>query len=163
LLWARQIGRVAGGACFGEVDESCGDFSGRDRLGEHPRHKVDRAELHLPEDLLGELVELGGAEDRPRNGPGRHELLLQGLARVVAEGGAVAADDREGEVVADAGGPGRRQEVRGDAAEEGRETVADCVPTDAASTTTSTPASAGARPAPVVRSTPVERASTTTS
>jgi len=65
-------------------------------------HDGQRA-VHARQELPGELVELGGPKHAALHRAGQDQLLLAALARVVAEIDPVNADDRQGDVVADAG------------------------------------------------------------
>ena len=66
-------------------------------------HQRERPDPHEVQHLLGELVELGGAQHAPRHLALGGQPLLEPLAGVVAGRHVVDADDRERHVVADAG------------------------------------------------------------
>jgi hypothetical protein len=63
-------------------------------------------------------MELGGPHHGPRDGATLDQLLLAELARVVAGGYAVDADNRQRDVVAHRGGGFCGQQAAGDRAEE---------------------------------------------
>ena len=157
-----QVGHPAGGRRHGERDEPLGHLARRDRLRLHRRHDHDGAELHPRVELRGELVELRRAQDRPRHRPRLDELLLQHLPGVVGVRRVVdcpRSRGRRGARTPAAASAASRLRVT--APKNARDAASDIVCVEDTSITTSTPASASARPTPVTRSTPVDRVSTT--
>ena len=100
---ARSRARPCGGAGR-DLGEDLADVGRRDRLHQQRGHGGAAVALGPADHHLGELVELGGREDRVGDRAGRDELLLAALAGVVGVPlDAVDADDRQQHVVAHAG------------------------------------------------------------
>jgi hypothetical protein len=92
--------RVAEGCgirLFDEVSERPGDAPGGDQLGAHLVQVADIALGSPLDQLLDELVELGGTQDAGRNRPVEVGSLLGHLGGVVAGVEMVGADDRDDE------------------------------------------------------------------
>ena len=131
--------------------------AGGDGLGPHP---PDAASF---EQRLHELVELGDPDHARPQRPGERRLLVSMLGRVVAGAEPVAADDRhDDEPPQTRAGAERLEVARGGGEEPCRRRLpgGGCV---RRATTQSTPASAPARPSPLIRSTPSAREIGTTS
>jgi hypothetical protein len=98
LLWARagDLERRAGrGARVdGEVSERLGDGPRGDELGTQGGHVSDVPLCPPLQQLLDELVELGGAEHPRRYRPGEHRALVRDLRDGVAAMQSVGVDDR---------------------------------------------------------------------
>jgi hypothetical protein len=114
---AGQLRGLAHGWADGQREQVGGDLPGGDGSGGPGGHGHDRA-LDPVQQLGRELVELGGPQHGPRDGPGLDQLLLAELARVVTGGYAVDADDGQGDVVPHPGVGLGRQQVAGGRAEE---------------------------------------------
>jgi hypothetical protein len=116
-LGAGQLRCMAHGWASGQREQVRGDLPGGDGSGGPGGHGYDRA-LDPVQQLGRELVELGGPQHGPRDGPGLDQLLLAELAPVVTGGYAVDADDGQGDVVPHPGAGLGGQQVAGGRAEE---------------------------------------------
>jgi hypothetical protein len=118
VLRAAEVARPAAGPAGREVDERCGHLGCGHRRRPHGRDDDERADAGAADDLRGELVELGGAQQRPGHGTGGDQPFLLDLARVVATGHPIDAHDGERDVVADPGGLLGGEQVLGGGTEE---------------------------------------------
>ena len=103
----------------GDAGHRRGDVLGSHGLNEHRRQTDDLAVGGVVGDAADELEELRGVDDRIRDGGPFDQLLLSGLRpHVAALGQPIGADHRQGDVMTNAGGRLRVEEVAGRGLEE---------------------------------------------
>lgn len=101
-----------------DPDQRLRDLEGGNGLYAHAGHHRELSEPGEVQGLGGEVMELGGPQDGPRQRAARDQLLLGQLRRVVPAVNTVDADDRQHHVVTHARVVTCRQQGRGHRPEE---------------------------------------------